>query len=281
MLPNEDEVAAELRVRFREAFVDLERVVQTVVSIYGQGGLTVHALQEIDRRTVDVILVLMSKACRTARVIQLVSERGLGHDALVLVRCLFEDWLCVNWLFASDWVVRANMIAAHDAQRKLVQVKAVLRDPDLAGRLSDGALDLVETNVRYWEERLGKDTVDSVKKHWSGRLGGVEGTARALGQLRLYDTLYRETSAHAHGSDIVGNIILDEEIGPTPRLAPDDFALPLTAGSAARLLWSLASTVDSNLGLGFTDRLATAEPRPFSPSEIHNAGKVTPERTGL
>jgi len=280
MLPNESDVAAGLRVRFREAFENLERVVQSVVSIYGQGGLTVHALQEIDRRTVDVILVLMSKACRTARAIQLVSERGLGHDALVLVRCLFEDWLCVRWLFDSDWMVRANMIAAHDAQRKLVQVEAILRDPDLAGQMSDGALDLVKTHVGYWVDRLGEKTVDSVRGHWSGRLGGVEGTARALGQLGLYNTLYRVTSAHAHGSDIVGNIVLDDEVGPTPRLVPDDYGLPLTAGSAAWLLWSLASTVDSNLGLGFTDQLATAEPRPFSSSEMDKAGKVTPEGTG-
>jgi hypothetical protein len=95
----------------------------------------------------------------------------------------------------------------------------------------------------------------------------VEGVARSLDVLRLYNTLYREASGHVHGSDFVANLDLVEGVGVRVRLAPSDYGLPLTPLTAAWLLWHLASLVNDRLGLGFTAQLADSHPRVPSPTE--------------
>jgi hypothetical protein len=262
MLPEEQRAAAEIRAQWQGVFVRMDATLDAVVALLSAGEWIVDSTEEVDRLTVDVVAVLLTKACKTFRSIELLCERGLVLDASVLLRCLFETSLCVRWVLACEPRQRSKMVVAHGDQRRLVYAEAAANTPELRGDETAAIVRLATENLETWVRVLGPELVASVRRHWSGT--DTEQVARDVGWLALYNTVFRESSGHAHGSDFVDHLDLSHPQGPPVlRLHPDDEHLPRTTEIACWLLWEAADTANRRLGLGFDAVLQPVTPVVF------------------
>src|SRR5262245_39550839 len=95
ILPEEydflDRTSAELRAEFgraRELYEGVMRLIPSQITV--KNG--------VPKAVTKVVFSLLAKATKTFRAAELVSQVGLGQDALVLVRVLFETGTAVNYI---------------------------------------------------------------------------------------------------------------------------------------------------------------------------------------
>jgi hypothetical protein len=119
-LPDEDSAKADVAQQFAELFARAERVHDAAVETLTRGQLVVRQTANANSGVVFLIASLMTKACKTFRAIQVVCQSGLGQDAAVLARQLFETAIAVGFILKEDTKTRAIMFAAHQDQRLLV-----------------------------------------------------------------------------------------------------------------------------------------------------------------
>src|SRR4029077_9657573 len=105
----------------------------------------------------------------------------------------------------KDSRTRVAMLAAHEDQRRLVMLEEARKTDGLQHIGSDEALSKAMAKVRAWDEVVDPRIVESVRRHWSGMT--LEWAAKEVGMAEAYGTMYRYTSAFAHGSDLTGHFL--------------------------------------------------------------------------
>lgn len=249
-LPDEEKAREDIAQRFGDLFVSAERLHNATVEILTRGKLVVRNPTDHGRGVVVLISSMLTKACKTFRAIQLTSEGGLGQDASVLARQLFETTVAVKFILQKDSRLRAAMFGAHEDQRFLVLVEKAV---EIGGFETVGTPEMLEKareKVRAWNEVIPAHAVDSVRRHWSGN-HGLEWAAREVDLLSAYTMMYRYTSAFAHGSDASAHFFVTHaEDVPTLKLSPGDDQVRAVLVSSMALMAKIVETVNEVLGLG-------------------------------
>lgn len=119
-LPNEQTARAALALRHADLFARGERLHSAALEVLTRGKLVISKTEDFNEGILMLIVSLLTKACKTFRAIQLTTEGGLGQDASVLARQLFETAVAVKFILREDTRTRAAMFAAHEDQRALV-----------------------------------------------------------------------------------------------------------------------------------------------------------------
>lgn len=237
-LPGEIPLCTQLAQDYAELFAHAENAHQAAVGVVLRVETALIESSASNKGVSVVIAGLLTKALKTFRAIQLVCEAGLGQDASVLLRQLFETTLAVGFILKTDSVNRATMLVVHERQRHLVMLRELRRLSGTEGIATDEDVKAAEHVLQVTADHLGADLVDSVRRHWSGN--SVEWAAGELGLSSFYGTLYRITSSIAHGSDVMTHFSLDISSGtPTLKLIPtDDHIVPvlISAGTLLRML---------------------------------------------
>jgi hypothetical protein len=181
-----------------------------------------------------------------------VADGGLGQDAAVLARQLFETAVAIRFVMSGDRRQRAAMFAAHEDQRLLVLLEDAARSAGLSHIGTQANIEKARAKIKAWEEILRPEDVVSVRRHWSG--GSLESVAGEVGMGGAYTMMYRWTSSFAHGSDTTAHFFVKQGSNvPTLKLVPGDDQLRPVLTSALDLLRIIASTFSEGWGLGEDD----------------------------
>jgi hypothetical protein len=113
MLPDEDSSVKDLWNKIRDDYNVSERLHDVVVTHLFPGELNVKGAPDINTAVVHTAVGLLTKACKTFRAIELVARNGLGKDAMVLGRSLFEATFAILFILEKDSKARAAMYHAH------------------------------------------------------------------------------------------------------------------------------------------------------------------------
>jgi hypothetical protein len=248
-LPDEDRALADLRQQLRDIFDRAERAHNAAVEMITRGRLKISQTEHFNRGAVTVTASLFTKACKTFRAIQFVAEGGLGQDAAVLARSLFETTVAMLFVMSGDRRKHAAMFAAHEDQRLLVLLEDAAKKPGLQHVGTAENVAKATAKVEAWHEILAPDVVASVRWHWSGEK--LEAAASKVGMAEGYTMMYRSTSSFAHVSDVTAHFFVKREADvPTLKLAPWDDQVLRVLSSAIDLLRILASAFNDGWGLG-------------------------------
>lgn len=248
-LPDEAAAKADLAQEFADLFARAERVHNAAIEPLTRGGLSVKGPLASNKGIVFLIASLLTKACKTYRAIQITSESGLGQDASVLARQLFETTVAVNFILKKDTQLRAAMFAAHEDRRLLVLIEEARKVEGLENIGSAEFLHKAQKKVQAWETVIPREAVASVRRHWSGK--SLESAAKEVGLHTAYALMYRTTSAFAHGSDVTAHFFVshdDESI--TLKLAPGGDQIRSVLNSSMILMRSIFAAANDGLGLG-------------------------------
>jgi hypothetical protein len=251
MLPNEAETTAAIRAKFATVVERMERALAATTQMLTGGALTITATVEINRQTVIVLVWLLAKMCKTFRAFQLVCLRGLGEDAGVLLRVLFEHALCARWVLNSEPTLRAQYVLAHAAYRSLVMARGV--HAASGDHRFEEPLAQLQKHADEWSQTLGPEVFEQIKRSWCP--GGIQAAAREIGWILQYAVIYRETSSFAHASDIASHVFLPPDGGLVVHLRPSDEKVRQFSDFAMLFLLGAASDVNEGLGLGHDESL--------------------------
>ena len=194
---------------------------------------------------------LFAKALKTVRAVRAAALEGCGQDAMVLNRVLLETALAVTWILQTNTRRRGELFLAHQDQRTLVQLDAMSATPGLrraSRRLKKDASAQIQ---RRCSAKLTPTEFASVKRHWSGLPGGIEAVARKIpGGIKLYQTVYRQASSSAYGSDALTHVFYgDGDDAPTLKILPGDESVSTSLVTAALLLHAIAARMNKRFGL--------------------------------
>ena len=98
MLPHEPEVAAAIRAKYSGQLAAMTDLHDAVVRMMTAGSWTVTRRRGLSPNVARTMMGLLTKACKTFRSIQILTERGLHEDASALVRVLFETTIVVLFI---------------------------------------------------------------------------------------------------------------------------------------------------------------------------------------
>lgn len=247
MLPDEDIVRRDLRRSFGSEFKQMERVLRTVTTLIGGGKLQIAKPRGLNPMVVYMIVGLLTKAAKTSRAIQLCCETGLGQDASVLNRRLFETCAAVAFILRRTPRLRAGMYAAHSLHRQLAMLESWRRTKGLKRKAKKRTLARVRQAIAGWDTTIGPAVNRSVKKHWSGH--NIEWTARYLGWDPAYQLFYRFSSPSVHTGDVSQYLDITQDEDVTVKLAPTDKLIQACLATASGMLWQATRTFNNRLGL--------------------------------
>ena len=187
---------------------------------------------------------------------------GCGQDAGTLLRVPFETATAVLWMLQRNTFRRAGLYLAHTDVRFLIKCRQQATTDGLR-RLGKRRLPSAQRNVDEWIGLYGPEAVDSVKKHWSGLPGGLEAAAKRIkGWHRAYNSVFRDTSAYAHGADLGDH--LQSPNSPTSTGGPQLGAFVILPGDAQGdrvlvvanvLLFTITERISQRFGLGLEQTL--------------------------
>lgn len=257
-LPNEDQVKAALQKQFDPLFKKANRVHSAAVEVLTRGHFNISNPDPHCPGTLTVVASLISKACKTFRAIQVTCAHGLGQDAAVLGRQLFETTVAITFVLQKDQRVRCAMLAAYEDQRRLVQLRDASTAESMKHLASSQVLASAQGRVDEWLPILGETVLASVKQHWSGR--SLQWAAEQVGLREAYIGLFRSTSAFAHVGDLGRQFSMTlEDPVPTLKLAPSDEFIERVLQSCLRLLSSIVSEANGSFGLEEDEVVARIE----------------------
>lgn len=266
MLPDEPQVAAAIAARHARDLAAMTSLHDAVVGMMTAGQWTIRRTTGTKPFTIEILMGLLTKACKTFRSIQILCERGLHEDANALVRVLLETTVAVLFILQNrrrdkktkalspTAQQRALTFYAHSLHQSLKMLMEWKNTPGLKRKATKAMAKNTEEAVLELKKILPSGT--NFEKHWSGK-GGFQQTVQALRQDSLYSVLYRHTSGISHVSDVGLHFEPDKATGQLIWQVPprvEGFEAP--SWVARELLWVLANRIDERLRLGFTDSLA-------------------------
>ena len=110
MLPYEREAEESISTHLASEFADMARLHNVAVALFA--GLTLPA-SGADRVTVYTVAGLFAKVCKTFRAIEHLCARGLGQDATVLARSLYEAAIAILFLLQKRGCERQRVAMYH------------------------------------------------------------------------------------------------------------------------------------------------------------------------
>lgn len=264
-LPDEKAVVAHLGRRFGSAFAEMDRILTAALAVAApeNDAWVVRAQKDLkEPMTVRTLQVLLAKAIKTYRSIQILCEHGLGHDAGALLRVLLETALAFAWILKKDSDRRAHLLLVHGIQRKLVQLRERQKTPGLRRSASKAAFAAGNKALGTVSDGLSQSDVDSVRKHWSALGNGLEGVAWNLqsGWPRIYTLVYRDTSSYTHVADMTAHAWIDDDDQMVIRVIPGDWELDRTPKVARLLMFEILARLNKRLKLGFDAQIDRVAP---------------------
>src|SRR5262249_62279951 len=115
--------------------------------------------------------------------------------------------------------------------------------------------------VNEWTKYLGKADIESVRKHWGGP-GGLAGVARGIpGWIKAYNTVYRELSQAAHGSDPSAHVMPPSHnaTGATFPILPGPAECDRVLMITNLLLFTITEKLNVRFGLGLEAQLRASQ----------------------
>jgi hypothetical protein len=264
-LPDENAAAASVQRRFSGEFSEMRRTLDTVLGMLDDGWDV--RTDDYNGRTVRVCQTLLVKGCKTFRAVRHLCELGIGQDAAVLLRVLFETSVSVAWLFHDDTDRRAHMLLLHGHLRRLVHAEKMMEVDGLRER-GQQLHEALSADVDNLDERgFAREELKAIRTHWSGTRG-LEDVVRRLEPsewLQAYTVVYRELSQPVHVADLLAHISrvesrerVEDDVF-TFRLSPSTWGQPRIGRTARLLLHSMASTMNERFALGFEEQLSRVE----------------------
>jgi hypothetical protein len=162
---------------------------------------------------------------------------------------LFETTTAVLWILQRNSRQRARLYGAHEDQRLLVLVEEWVRTPGLK-RNGKAMLKKAQAKVDAWQGLVGLAALRSVRHHWSGERSLQDAARKLKGWLRAYNTVYRATSAFAHGSDPTQHANFRKDVGtPVYKLLPGDDEVERSMAVSCVLLYVILRRMNDRMGL--------------------------------
>ena len=201
------------------------------------------------RPVLELMMGLLTKSLKTFRSIQILCACGRIDDAKVLLRVLTETYILVKFVLQKQRTERTRVYHAWATYQDL----KMMRGTKATKGLKRG---IPKTLITKYERRLASITsglAPSVRydRQWSG-LGTIYDSFKAVNSLKLYSSVYRMTSASAHGSDIGAHQEFDKALdGPENQFLPSIKGFDATAMPAREVFWHIAYEINRKIGLGF------------------------------
>jgi hypothetical protein len=253
MLPQETEVHAEIARTYRTQLDAMAALHNAVMNMMTAGAWTIQKPRGIPRFVAETMMGLLTKACKTFRSIQILTERGLHDDANAVVRVLMETTVAIMFILQKSSKKRALTFHAYGMAQSLKMLNEWKKTPGLKRKATKAALKQATDGVAFYEKQLPVGT--DFKRHWSGK-GSLKDALTALRGDVMYATLYRFTSSISHGSDFGGHFEVDPVSGEYIwQVEPTVQGFEAPTYAARQLLWMAAHRIDERLGLGFSPTL--------------------------
>jgi hypothetical protein len=131
MLPHETEVMAAIAEKYRVQLAGMAALHDAVVGMMTAGAWTIQRPRGLDSFVVETMIGLLTKACRTFRAVELLSERGFHDDAHALVRVLMETTVAVMFILQKGSKRRALIYHAHGFAQNLKMLNEWKQTPGL------------------------------------------------------------------------------------------------------------------------------------------------------
>lgn len=251
----EAKVIAEIAASYSQELAEMSALHDAVFRMLSSGPWKVtKASKTITPGLARTMVSLLTKACKTYRSIQILSERGYHDDAGALVRVLLETSSAILFILQRKCDLRVRMYQAYTHAQSLKMLNEWKRTKGLKRRAPKKLVNAFTTQLANMEKTFPAGT--DIRSHWSG-MGSLQNAMKAMRQDRLYSTLYRTMSATVHAADFTNHVSADDATDDLvyqvyPR--SDRFAVPSLVSRL--LLWSIADRIDDRLGLGFSASLA-------------------------
>lgn len=260
-LPHEDENCSAIRAEYRPLFEAAEAAWQ-IAEQFVRHWDHVRAGQHTDLYT--CVVAILTKQMRLFRGIYLLSEKGLGNEALMLLRAMFETFLRLKALEGSGQRARHAylwLVWARANNRKQAAILVPNR-AEFAKPLADLDEELVPAKETF-KEFLAAAYASEVglgnpvpKIGWpefvehGPVLRHMARLAEDLGFRDAYDTFYRHASGPAHGYDLPFYVGVSGEDGLMVNLSPVMPYVDTVLATGIVLLRDTLAIVNSLLRLG-------------------------------
>lgn len=196
-----------------------------------QGSWKVTGAEDITPTVVMAALGLLAKALKTYRAIELLASAGLGGNALIEARALFECGVCLLFILEQDSRNRVATYIVYVEEQKQKMLRAWKDDPKLATNVTREAEAKLADNVKRARKLLPKEVAEKPLKHWSGKQNLRE-VLQLLDGDTDYLTVYKRTSAILHVSDVDGQFIVENggndwplDLGPSSKDVTEALAI--------------------------------------------------------
>jgi hypothetical protein len=268
MLPHEAEVIAEIGKKYRVQLDAMTALHDAVVSMMTAGSWTVSKTRGLAPFVAETMMGLLTKACKTFRAIQVLSERGLHEDASALVRVLMETTIAIAFILQKKSRERTLIYHLYGTAQQIKMLNEWKNTRGLKRKVPKAIFAQLNAELTKGLKRLPVGT--DVTRHWSGRRN-LQQAMQALRGDVMYARLYRHTSSVSHASDFGAHFEADPTSGEFVwQLEPRVDGLEAPSYAARELLWAAANRIDDRLGLGFS---ATLAPHKLTRSDVEKGHK--------
>lgn len=252
-LPHEAEVIAAIATQYRTELDAMAGLHDAVVGIMTAGSWTIGR-SGLDGLVGEIMMGLLTKACKTFRSIQILCERGLIEDANALVRVLMENTVAIAFILQKKPRERARIYYAHTIAQSIKILNDWKITPGLKRKVTKKVIK--EANDALAAGAKGLPVGTDFKHHWSGKRNLQEAVKALRGDV-MYATQYRFTSSIAHASDFGAHVEIEQASGDRIwQIEPRAQGFEAPCYAARELLWNAANRIDQRLGLGFSAALA-------------------------
>jgi hypothetical protein len=235
---------------------ELDGVAHVVFRIF-TSPMKVGKPRGFDRPTIYLLLALLAKAFKTLQAIRVVAKEGLGQDATVLLRALFETCLAIEHILRRKHRLRTRIYVAYTAHRRVVMIESWQQ---IRGLKRNATKALLATARKQRDEIVAiLPPGTAYQRHWSG-YGSFEELTKKLKAAGGYGTFYRFASAIAHGADADDHVTGSPSGVGTFKLLPGPAHLDQVLAVAPAALWLATSQLNRKLGLGRDHWLAAVRP---------------------
>ncbi len=168
-LPHETEVTREIAVKYRTQLDAMTSLHDAVVAMMSAGSWTIQKSRGVNAFVVHTMIGLLTKASKTFRSVQVLSERGLHDDANALVRVLMETTVAIAFILQKNSKQRAVIYHAHGIAQSIKMLNDWKNTKGLKRKATKAMLKQANDGLAVYMKRLPQGT--DVKRHWSGAEG--------------------------------------------------------------------------------------------------------------
>src|SRR2546430_5997290 len=208
-LPHEAEVIAAIATQYRIELDAMAGLLDAVVGTMTAGSWTIGR-RGVDGFVGEIMVGLLTKACKTFRAIQILCERGLIEDAEALVRVLMENTVAIAFILQKKPRERARIYYAHTIAQSIKMLNDWKNTPGLKRKVTKKVMKEANDALAVCAKGLPVGT--DFKHHWSGKRNFREAVKELRGDI-MYATLYRFTSSITHASDFGAHVEIEQTSG--------------------------------------------------------------------